>query len=178
MVEAMERAVEIVEGVFEKMRNLLKAGASEKDLATAVQRARTDRGCGLMHPGAVAAGERTAFPHAQPSDRCVEARDLVWFDVCAEADGLHSDLTRTSTVGEPAPRRNDIFDVACEPQKKAREAIRSGMKCSEVDGICRLHIDKAGYGEYFTHRTGHGLGLEIHEPPYMVSGSNMVLKPA
>ena len=132
VVEAMEKAVEIVEGVFEKMRNLLKAGASEKELATAVQRGRTDRGCGLGHPGAVAWGERTAFPHAQPSDRCVEAGDLVWFDVCAEADGLHSDLTCTSTVGESAPRLKEIYDVACEPQKKAREAIRLGMKCSEV----------------------------------------------
>ncbi len=176
-VEAMEKAVELVEGVFEKMRNLLKPGVSEKKLATAVQRGLADRGSGLIYPGAVASGERTAFPHAQPSDRCVEAGDLVWFDVCTEADSYHSDLTRTFTVGEPVSRLKEIYDVAYEAQKKAREAIGPGMKCSEVDGICRLHIDKAGYGEYFTHRSGHGLGLEIHEPPYMVFESNVVLKP-
>ncbi len=163
-VEAMEKAVEIVEEVFDELQMLLKPGVSEKELAAAILRLLADRGSGLIYPGAVASGERSAFPHAQPSERCVEDGDLVWFDVCAEADGYHSDLTRTFCVGEPTPRLREIYDVVYEAQKRARERIRPGMICSEMDEICREYIEVAGYGEYFTHRTGHGLGLQIHEP--------------
>lgn len=176
-IQAMEEAVAIVEDVFSDVARMVAPGVSERDLALAVQRGLAERESGLVYPGAVASGERSAFPHAGPSDRRLQAGDLVWFDVCAERNGYHSDLTRTFYVDEPPQRLRDIYRVVYEAQKKARESIVPGMTCGEVDGICRRYIDDAGYGEYFTHRTGHGLGLEIHEPPYIVEGDHTVLRP-
>ncbi len=175
-ISAMEEAVAIVEDVFRQVVPMVAPGVTERELAAAVQGGLAERGSGLVYPGAVASGERSALPHAGPSNRRLQAGDLVWFDVCAERDGYHSDLTRTFYVGEPSERLRDVYWVVHEAQKKARETIGPGMTCEEVDRICRRHIRDAGYGEYFTHRTGHGLGLEIHEPPYIVEGDDTVLR--
>ncbi len=176
-LEAMEEAVEIVEGVFCDVQDSIAPGVTEAELAQEVKMGLAERGSGLVYTGSVASGERSALPHAGPSARTLQNGDLVWFDVCAEYGGYHSDLTRTFGVGDIASDLREAYEVVYRAQARAREDIVPGMAAEDVDALCRRYIEDAGYGEYFTHRTGHGLGLEIHEPPYMVSGDTTILTP-
>jgi len=176
-LEAMEKAVGIVEEVFSLVEGEIGPGITEADLAQKIKMHLAELDSGLVYTGAVASGDRSALPHAGPSSRTLQEGDLVWFDVCAEYGGYHSDLTRTFCVGQVSGRLREAYEVVHRAQARAREGIVPGMAAEDVDALCRQYIDDAGYGDYFTHRTGHGLGLEIHEPPYMVSGDTTILTP-
>jgi Xaa-Pro aminopeptidase len=116
----------------------------------------------------VAAGPNGAKPHARPSDRRIEAGELVVLDFGALVDGYHSDMTRTVCVGGPGSARlQEIVDVVAESQAAGVAAVRAGSSAREVDGVCRSAIADAGYGEFFVHGTGHGVGLDIHEYPLL-----------
>jgi Xaa-Pro aminopeptidase len=103
--------------------------------------------------------------------------DLAWIDMGAVHDNYCSDITRTFPVGTPDDELQQIYRVVYRAQKEAREKTRPGMTAGEVDSICRDVITATGYGEYFIHRTGHGLGLDVHEEPYIVQTSKLVLEP-
>ena len=116
----------------------------------------------------VASGPNGAKPHARPSDRRLGAGELVVLDFGALVDGYHSDMTRTVCVGHPATARlSEIVDVVAAAQAEGVEAVRAGVPAREVDDVCRRSIAAAGYGEFFVHGTGHGVGLDIHEFPLL-----------
>jgi Xaa-Pro aminopeptidase len=116
----------------------------------------------------VAAGPNGAKPHARPSDRRIEAGELVVLDFGALVDGYHSDMTRTVCVGGPGSSQlQEIVDVVAESQAAGVAAVRTGSSAREVDGVCRSVIADAGYGDFFVHGTGHGVGLDIHEYPLL-----------
>jgi Xaa-Pro aminopeptidase len=114
----------------------------------------------------VASGPNGAKPHARPSDRRVGEGELVVLDFGALVDGYHSDMTRTVCVGEPSTSRlSEIVDVVAASQAAGVAAVRAGSSAREVDDVCRRSIAEAGFGEFFVHGTGHGVGLDIHEYP-------------
>jgi Xaa-Pro dipeptidase len=125
----------------------------------------------------VASGPNSANPHAHPTDRRIQEGDLLIVDWGASSGGYFSDITRTFAIGAVAPEFARIAEVVLEANAAARMAAKPESSAAEVDHTARSVITDAGYGEYFIHRTGHGLGLESHEHPYIRSDNPQLLKP-
>ena len=118
----------------------------------------------------VASGPNSALPHARASGRELKKGELVIVDLGATCGGYVSDITRTFVVGKPEGWQEEIYHIVREAQEKAIMALRAGLKASEVDKVARSVIEEAGYGPYFIHGLGHGLGIEVHEPPRLAPG--------
>jgi Xaa-Pro aminopeptidase len=125
----------------------------------------------------VASGPNSASPHHEPGDRVIETGDLVVCDFGGRLGGYCSDVTRTVSVGEPGSREAEIHTAVESANRAAREAVAPGVTCEEVDRVARDVIVGAGFGDAFIHRTGHGIGLEVHEHPYIVAGNSLPLEP-
>ncbi|MCU7728597.1 aminopeptidase P family protein [Actinoplanes sp. KI2] len=125
----------------------------------------------------VGSGPNGANPHHEAGSRVIERGDAVVLDFGGLLDGYGSDTTRTVTVGEPSDEVREIHDIVRRAQQAAFEAVRPGIQCQEIDWVARQVIRDAGYGEFFIHRTGHGIGVTTHEPPYMVAGEHQKLVP-
>jgi Xaa-Pro dipeptidase len=126
---------------------------------------------------AVQFGENSALPHAAAGDRELKRGDVILMDCGCALDGYNTDMTRVGIVGPPTEEIKLIYSIVLHALETAVENIVPGMTCGTADGLARRIIDDAGYGEYFTHRLGHGIGLEVHEPPYVVRGSSQKLQP-
>ncbi len=126
--------------------------------------------------GIVASGPNGASPHHDPGDRVVQAGDAVVVDFGGRLHGYCSDTTRNFVVGEPPDGYGVAMEALRAAQRAAVEAVRPGVTAGAVDRAARDVIAAAGYGEYFIHRTGHGIGLEVHEDPYLVAGNDVVLE--
>ena len=177
-IESMRRAAAVNEDCFRQVQAHIKSGVTEQGLAAIWQKAALDAAGGeLPEAPIVAAGLNGASPHAWATSRTVAEGDLVTIDAFLRADGYYSDITRTYAVGDIDEELRTIYSVVEEANAAARDLIRPGIEAQEVDRAARRVIQKAGYGEYFIHRTGHGLGLEIHEPPYIVEGNDLALHP-
>jgi Xaa-Pro dipeptidase len=175
-VEKMRRAVIVAQSALEATIAHIKIGMTEKELAAelVVQLLRNASEPDMPFSPIVSAGPNSANPHASPSDRKLERGDLLVVDWGATADGYISDLTRTFAVGEVDAEYTQIHKIVQEANAAGRAAARPGVPCANVDQAAREIIEKAGYGKYFTHRTGHGIGMEGHEEPY-IRGDNMQL---
>ena len=125
----------------------------------------------------VAAAENAASPHHHASDRVIHDGDIVLCDFGGTMDGYCSDITRCVFLGDPPAEIAEAYAVLHEAQRAAVLAGIVGTPCEEVDRVARRIITAAGYGEYFMHRTGHGIGLTTHEPPYMVEGERQTVQP-
>jgi Xaa-Pro dipeptidase len=178
-IDDMRQAVSIAERA---MQSLLDAGAirigrSELQVAADLRIALLREGAqGDAFSPIVASGPNSASPHATPSDRPLENGELVVIDWGAVYRGYRSDITRTFVLGSPTPEMERIHDAVLAANQAGRLAIRPKMLAQEVDRAARRVITLAGYGQYFIHRTGHGLGLETHEPPYIVEGNLELLE--
>ena len=157
---------------------LCRAGRMELELEEALRAA-----LGTRSPESevaftiVASGPNSALPHHETGPRRLERGDVVVLDYGTRREGYHSDITVTAAVGEPTdPEVRRVYRTVWEAQQRALEAIRPGVPCEAIDRAAREQIASAGYGDYFLHRTGHGLGLQIHEPPYMVAGNKELLE--
>ena len=124
----------------------------------------------------VSGGLNSANPHASPSDHQLAAGDLLVIDYGANVGGYYSDITRTFAIGEVNPECQHIAAIVIEANEAGRQAVKPGVTASSVDDTARSVIEEAGYGKFFIHRTGHGLGLEVHEDPYIRSDNDMVLQ--
>jgi Xaa-Pro aminopeptidase len=125
----------------------------------------------------LASGRNSAFPHHETGRDTLTRGEVVILDFGTRFEHYHSDITVTCSVGEPSdPEVRKVYRVVWEAQQKALEAIRPGVPCEAIDRAAREHITAAGYGDFFLHRTGHGLGLQVHEPPYLVSGNSELLE--
>jgi Xaa-Pro dipeptidase len=125
----------------------------------------------------VSGGPNSANPHAVPSPRKIGPGDLLVIDWGASYDGYISDLTRTFAIGKIDPEFLKIYETVKQANAAGRAIARPGIPAGEVDHAARKVIDAAGYGKYFTHRTGHGIGMEGHEDPYMYAGNKLILTP-
>jgi D-alanyl-D-alanine dipeptidase len=124
----------------------------------------------------VGSGPNAASSHHEPGERRIGAGDAVVMDFGGVRDDYYSDITRTVFVGEPSDEERTVYGVVRSAQQAAFEAIRPGVPAQEIDRAARELITDAGYGDRFVHRTGHGIGLELHEPPYIVQGNETPLQ--
>src|SRR5688572_13232191 len=178
-VEAMRRAVKIAQDALEATIPLIKIGMAEKELSSELVVQLLKQGSEPEMPFApiISGGLNSANPHASPTERKLQAGDLLVIDWGATYDGYISDLTRTFAVGEVDDEYKRIYKIVQEANAAGRTAAKPGVPCANVDKAARDVIEKAGYGVYFTHRTGHGIGMEGHEEPYMRGDNMQLLEP-
>lgn len=178
-ITSMQEAVDIAQNAIEATLPKIKIGMTEKEVAAELVMNIFRQGSGTELPfqPIVSAGPNGANPHAVPSDRKLAKGDLLVIDWGASVNGYFSDLTRTFGIGEVDPKQAEIHKIVQEANAASRAIAKPGITCGEVDKTARDVIEKAGYGEYFIHRTGHGLGLEVHEEPYMRAGNPLPLEP-
>lgn len=167
----MQEAAAIVDAGCKAAHAFIRPGVTEQQVVEHMTRELEKLGAKPPFHIAVASGPRSAIPHAGATDRVLQEGELCWVDFVCQHKGYYGDITRTYPVGKVDGKLKEIFQVCLDAQAKARAEARPGMTGAQVDAICREYITGRGYGPHFTHRTGHGLGLEGHEEPYIV-GSN------
>lgn len=172
-VDAIRKAVHIAEGALEATLTSIRLGVTEREVAAELTIQLLHHGSDPLLPFAptVAFGENAANPHAIPSQRAARPGDLILIDWGARHAGYISDLTRTFSLGEPAPECTHIAEVVERANQAGRSACRPGVTASDVDQAARAVIQAAGFAEQFFHRTGHGIGLEAHEEPSIRAGN-------
>ena len=177
-VELLAKAAEISSHAAAAVQQALRPGVSESYLGAVAEKAAKDKGgSDLTMYSLIASGPRSAFPHSATSDRIIQDGETVWADIVVTYRGYVGDITRTWAVGKIDPELVRAYEVVFEAQKACRQGARPGMTGAEVDAICRSYIEAHGFGANFTHRTGHGLGIEVHEEPYMVKSNHEPLRP-
>lgn len=178
-LEAMRKAVKIAQSALEAVIPQIKIGMTERELASELTLQLLRHGSEAEIPFApiVCAGPHSANPHATPAERKLQAGDLLVVDWGAAYGGYISDLTRTFAVGEVDEEYRRIHAIVRESNAAGCAAAKPGVPCAEVDQAARDVIEKAGYGKYFTHRTGHGIGMESHEAPYIRSDNPQLFEP-
>lgn len=178
-IEAMQKAVHIAQNALQAALHKIKPGITERELAAeiTIQLLRHGSDSQIPFSPIVASGPNSANPHAFPGDRRLEGGDLLIIDWGANVGGYFSDLTRTFAIGEPEDELKFVAQTVMQANAAAREIAGPGVTAQEVDRAARKVIEDAGYGQYFIHRTGHGLGMEGHEAPYIRDGNPMPLEP-
>lgn len=176
---SMRKAVTIAQDALDSLLPSVHAGQTERAIAGKLMLSLYDHGSGIELPFSpiVSSGPNSANPHASPSDRKLVPGDLLVIDWGASWNGLFSDLTRTFAVGEVSGEFKQIHSLVLKANQAGRDAVRGGASAGSVDRAARTVIETGGYGTYFTHRTGHGLGLEGHEPPYIYQENKLILTP-
>jgi Xaa-Pro aminopeptidase len=170
-VEALRAAAHAVDEIAAAMRDRPFAGRREIDVHRELVDRMLDAGHDRANFAIVAAGENAASPHHDPSERVIADGDVVLCDFGGTMHGYCSDITRMFAVGEPAGDVRDAYDVLVEAQEAGVRAATVGTPCEDVDAAARRVITAAGWGDFFVHRTGHGIGVEAHEDPYVVAGN-------
>ncbi len=178
-IALMQKAVEIAEAALKATLPLIKIGMSEQELANelVIQLLRHGSQSEIPFQPIISTGPNGANPHATPTDRPLAAGDMLVIDYGANYQGYFSDITRTFGLAEVSPKQKEVYQFVLAANTAARQFARPGVSCHEVDRAAREVIEKAGYGPYFTHRTGHGLGREGHEDPYIRADNPMLLQP-
>jgi Xaa-Pro dipeptidase len=178
-VDAMRRAVKIAQSALEATIPLIKIGMTEKELSSelVVQLLKNGSDPEMPFSPIVSGGPNSANPHASPTERKLQAGDMLVVDWGAAYAGYISDLTRTFAVGEVDEEYKKIHKIVQDANAAGRAAAGPGVPCANVDIAARDVIEKSGYGKYFTHRTGHGIGMEGHEEPYMRGDNMQLLEP-
>ncbi|MBI1920906.1 MAG: aminopeptidase P family protein [Geobacter sp.] len=174
---ALRRVAALVSESFLKILDGIKPGVREREVAMefefAMRRAGIDN---KAFDFIVASGERGALPHGKASDKAIRSGELVTVDFGGILDGYNSDETVTVAVGEPDNRQREIYHVVKDAHDRAIDAARPGIPCRELDAVARDYINSQGYGDYFGHGLGHGVGLEVHEKPVISPRSEGVVE--
>ncbi len=165
-ISCMKRAAQIIDNAYDALLGFVREGMTERELAAFIEGfVRGNGGSGLSFDTIVAFGAGGAEPHHVPTDKKLEKGVLVTVDMGAVYDGFCSDFTRTFAFGEVGEKQREIYRIVYEAQKLGVAAAKKGISCCNLDSVCRDYIEKCGYGEFFIHTTGHGVGELIHEPP-------------
>ncbi|WP_369037625.1 MULTISPECIES: aminopeptidase P family protein [Streptomyces] len=165
------------DATYEEIRKVPFGGRRERDVAGDLADLLRRFGHSEVDFTIVASGPNGANPHHEAGDRVIERGDMVVLDFGGLLHGYGSDTSRTVHVGEPDAEQRRVHDIVREAQEAGFRAVRPGAACQDVDRAARAVITEAGYGEYFIHRTGHGIGVTTHEPPYMIEGEERPLVP-
>ncbi|HEY2194033.1 MAG TPA: Xaa-Pro peptidase family protein [Actinomycetospora sp.] len=177
-VEYLRRAGAAIDAVHAQVPGWLRPGRTEAEVGADITAAIVAAGHTEAAFVIVGSGPNGASPHHEVSDRVIEAGDVVVVDIGGPLpEGYNSDCTRTYVVGSPSDEVTDVYAVLQRAQAAAVASARPGVTAESVDEAARAIIRDAGYGEFFVHRTGHGIGLEVHEEPYIVAGNALALEP-
>jgi Xaa-Pro aminopeptidase len=177
-IKALREAGAAIDRVHARMDEWLRVGRTEREVGRDIADAIISEGHCRVDFVIVASGPNGASPHAEVSDRVIEAGDAVVVDIGGTTEaGYCSDETRTYSLGHPPAEFSECYAVLLRAQVAACEHARPGVTAESVDAVGRDLITAAGYGKAFMHRTGHGIGLETHEEPYIVAGNRTVLEP-
>ncbi|MEK4356410.1 Xaa-Pro peptidase family protein [Paenibacillus sp. FSL M7-1455] len=171
-IKRMKHAMELIEEVLRQGLKSVKTGVTEIEIVAELEYLMKKLGAqGPSFETMVLSGPKTALPHGTPGDRKIQHGDLLMFDMGVYADGYASDITRTFAVGDISPELKKIYNAVLEANLQGIQAIKPGVTLASVDKAARDAIENAGYGPYFLHRLGHGLGMDVHEYP-SVHGNN------
>lgn len=177
-IECIKKAQEITDDAFSHICEFIKPGITEKEIGLLLDFYMLSKGGEAISFETIAiSGKNTSMPHGVPTDKKVEFGDFVTMDFGTVVGGYHSDMTRTVAVGTATDEMKRVYDTVLSAQKNCIENIKAGLTCKQGDALSRDVIKSMGFGEYFTHSTGHGVGIEIHEFPYMGPSSNDELLP-
>lgn len=176
-IAKLRAAAASVDAVVGQLENVRFSGRTERDIARDIIDLATTAGHETMEFWIVASGPNGASPHHEPGDRVIEHGDAVVVDFGGHQNGYASDTTRMFVVGEAPYGFDDVYEVLLLAQIAAVESVRPGVTAESVDAVARDIISGAGYGDLFIHRTGHGIGMDTHEHPYIVEGNTQLLEP-
>jgi Xaa-Pro aminopeptidase len=177
-IDIIRQAVQIVDRTYDHILTFIKPGMKEIDVANELEfHMRKQGAASSSFDIIVASGVRSALPHGVASDKVIEKGDFVTLDFGALYKGYISDMTRTFAMGEPSDKLKEIYDVCLQAQLIGVQQIKAGLTGKEADALCRDYISSKGYGEYFGHSTGHGIGLDVHEGPGLSKKTDIKLEP-
>ncbi|MBE9547055.1 MAG: aminopeptidase P family protein [Proteobacteria bacterium] len=185
-IELIKKAVEISSRALASTLELVRPGIRERDVALELEYRMKGKGAEkVSFETIVASGKNAALPHATPGSRRIEDGDFVVIDYGAVYGGYSSDETCTFAVGSVTDRQKEIYGIVKDAHDRALDSVKAGVACREVDRVARNHIESAGLGEYFSHGTGHGVGLDVHEAPrlsarsedYLAAGMVITIEP-
>jgi Xaa-Pro aminopeptidase len=176
-IEAIRSAGRVTAEVFAEMLPHVRPGVTEQDLAAEIEYRMRKKGAeGAAFETIVASGPRSAYPHARPSSKALQESELVIFDLGAILGGYAADMTRTVCLGEPNRRVRNLYSAVLKAQRGAVRSVQDKASAGEIDSAARRILAKHGLARYFTHSTGHGVGLEIHERPRLGKGETTCLR--
>jgi Xaa-Pro aminopeptidase len=176
-IDLLARAGRSADESFARIVQESLQGRTEQDVSRALARHLVETGHDVADFGIVGSGPGGASPHHEAGPRVIQAGDIVVLDFGGRAGGYFSDITRTVSVGEPSGEAKEVHEIVREAQEAAFRTAGPGVPGQDVDRAARKVISDAGYGDTFIHRTGHGIGLEVHELPYIVEGNTQLLEP-
>lgn len=177
-IKIIKAAANIADAAFKHILTFIRPGITELAVSNELERVMREAGAtSSSFDTIVASGTRSALPHGVATDKVIEKGDFVTLDFGAYYNGYVSDITRTVAVGEPNEKLKEIYEIVLEAQLRGMAGIKPGITGKEADALTRDYISERGYGEYFGHSTGHGIGLEVHEGPALSVKSDIVLKP-
>ncbi|XJZ26187.1 M24 family metallopeptidase [Bacillota bacterium Lsc_1132] len=177
-IKILKEAADIADAAFKHIIEFIRPGKTELEVANELEFFMRKAGAtSSSFDTIVASGPRSALPHGVASDKVIEKGDIVTLDYGAYYKGYVSDITRTVSVGEPDAKLKEIYNIVLEAQLRGMAGIKPGMTGKEADALTRDWIAEKGYGDYFGHSTGHGIGLEVHEGPALSIRSEIVLEP-
>ena len=175
-LEAMQIAADIADEAWREVKPEIRAGQTEQQVAELLKSAMAKRG-GTPTFSIVAAGSMGAEPHHLSDSTVIKEGDVLICDFGCDYQGYQSDITRTIALGSPSDKAKEVYDIVLRAHHAARDIVAPGVTGEQVDAAARKVIDDAGYGQYFFHRTGHGIGMSGHELPNMVRGNQVGLEP-
>ncbi len=171
------KAQRIAERAFEHILGFITVGKTEKEVALELEYFMLKNGADALSFETIAvSGKNSSLPHGVPSDKKIESGDFVTMDFGAVTDFYHSDMTRTVAVGQVSSKQIDVYETVLEAQIKGLEAVKAGVKGKDVDAVSRKIIADKGYGDFFGHGLGHGVGVEIHELPSLSPSGEIILE--
>ena len=177
-IKILKVAADIADAAFKHILDFISPGKTELEVSNELEFFMRRAGAtSSSFDTIVASGHRSALPHGVASDKVIEAGDIVTMDYGCYYNGYVSDITRTVAVGEPDAKLKEIYEIVLEAQLRGMAGIKPGLTGKQADAITREYITEKGYGEYFGHSTGHGIGLEIHEGPGLSMKSDVILEP-
>ncbi|MFJ4915692.1 M24 family metallopeptidase [Streptomyces sp. NPDC088726] len=176
-LDRMAAAGAAADATYEEILKVRFSGRRETEVAADLARLLTEYGHSQVDFTVVGSGPNGANPHHEAGDRTIERGDMVVLDFGGLKHGYGSDTSRTVHVGEPTAQEQRVHDIVREAQQAGCDAVRPGAACQDVDRAARAVITEFGYGDRFIHRTGHGIGVTTHEPPYMIEGEEQQLVP-